>query len=65
MSFSPPTHREPQPPPTYGSFIQAVLLGTMPSAKTLTHRWLAETAFVGLARPEGEDVVAIRMYALG
>ncbi|WND39643.1 DUF3237 domain-containing protein [Streptomyces sp. BB1-1-1] len=29
------------------------------------HRWLAETVFVGLARPEGEDVVAIRMYALG
>ncbi|MFD9353609.1 DUF3237 family protein [Streptomyces sp. NPDC060031] len=29
------------------------------------HRWLAETVFVGLARPEGEDVVVIRMYALG
>ncbi|WP_338703022.1 DUF3237 domain-containing protein [Streptomyces sp. Q6] len=28
------------------------------------HRWLAETVFVGLARPEGDDVVAIRMYAL-
>ncbi|SEK48589.1 DUF3237 domain-containing protein [Streptacidiphilus jiangxiensis] len=29
------------------------------------HRWLAETVFVGLARPEaGETVVAIRMYAL-
>ncbi|PZT71287.1 DUF3237 domain-containing protein [Streptomyces sp. SW4] len=28
------------------------------------HRWLAETVFVGLARPEGEDVVAIRMYAV-
>ncbi|MER5253030.1 MULTISPECIES: DUF3237 domain-containing protein [unclassified Streptomyces] len=28
------------------------------------HRWLAETVFVGLARPEGEDTVAIRMYAL-
>ncbi|MGY0020456.1 DUF3237 domain-containing protein [Streptomyces sp. YJ-C3] len=28
------------------------------------HRWLAETVFVGLARPEGEDVVAIRIYAL-
>ncbi|MFD4630407.1 DUF3237 domain-containing protein [Streptomyces sp. NPDC058284] len=28
------------------------------------HRWLAETVFVGLARPEGDDVVAIRMYAV-
>ncbi|MGW6055554.1 DUF3237 domain-containing protein [Streptomyces sp. NPDC055189] len=30
------------------------------------HRWLAETVFVGLARPEGdaEDTVVIRMYAL-
>ena len=28
------------------------------------HRWLSETVFVGLARPEGEDVVAIRMYAV-
>lgn len=30
------------------------------------HRWLAETVFVGLARPDGEDgdVVAIRMYAV-
>ncbi|MGW1065240.1 DUF3237 domain-containing protein [Streptomyces aureus] len=29
------------------------------------HRWLAETVFVGLARPDGEDAVVIRMYALG
>ncbi|MFF7244526.1 DUF3237 domain-containing protein [Embleya sp. NPDC008237] len=28
------------------------------------HRRLAETVFVGLARPDGEDVVVIRMYAL-
>ncbi|MEV3987349.1 hypothetical protein AB0J57_00410 [Streptomyces sp. NPDC049837] len=28
------------------------------------HRWLAETVFVGLAHPEGEKVVAIRMYAV-
>ncbi|WP_033217865.1 DUF3237 domain-containing protein [Kitasatospora phosalacinea] len=29
------------------------------------HRWLAETVFVGLARPEDEErTVAIRMYAL-
>jgi hypothetical protein len=28
------------------------------------HRWLAETVFVGLARPEGENVIAIRVYAL-
>ncbi|MFE6162742.1 DUF3237 domain-containing protein [Streptomyces sp. NPDC056486] len=30
------------------------------------HRWLAETVFVGLARPEGadEDTAVIRMYAL-
>lgn len=28
------------------------------------HRWLAETVFVGLARPDGDDVVAIRMYAV-
>jgi hypothetical protein len=29
------------------------------------HRWLAETVFVGLARPEaGETAVAIRMYML-
>ena len=35
-SFPPPTHSEPQPPPTYGSCIHAVLLGTVPSAKILT-----------------------------
>lgn len=28
------------------------------------HRWLAETVFVGLARPDGDDAVIIRMYAL-
>ncbi|GJF34163.1 UPF0311 protein [Kitasatospora sp. NE20-6] len=28
------------------------------------HRWLAETVFVGLARPDGDDAVVIRMYAL-
>ncbi len=28
------------------------------------HRWLAETVFVGLARPDGDRVVVIRMYAL-
>ncbi|MCL7428407.1 DUF3237 domain-containing protein [Streptomyces sp. NPDC057798] len=28
------------------------------------HRWLAETVFVGLARPDGENAVVIRMYAL-
>ncbi|WP_436772570.1 DUF3237 domain-containing protein [Yinghuangia sp. YIM S09857] len=28
------------------------------------HRWLAETVFVGLARPDGDDVVAIRVYAV-
>ncbi|MGW7271998.1 DUF3237 domain-containing protein [Streptomyces sp. NPDC054864] len=28
------------------------------------HRWLAETVFVGLARPDGDHVVVIRMYAL-
>ncbi|GAA4832973.1 DUF3237 domain-containing protein [Kitasatospora terrestris] len=28
------------------------------------HRWLAETVFVGLARPDGDRAVVIRMYAL-
>ncbi|MGW8355432.1 DUF3237 family protein [Streptomyces wedmorensis] len=28
------------------------------------HRRLAETVFVGHTRPEGEDVVVIRMYRL-
>ncbi|MFJ6793819.1 DUF3237 domain-containing protein [Streptomyces sp. NPDC091268] len=28
------------------------------------HRWLTETVFVGLARPDGDDAVVIRMYAL-
>ncbi|MEU9555864.1 DUF3237 domain-containing protein [Streptomyces fumanus] len=28
------------------------------------HRWLAGTVFVGLARTEGEQVIAIRVYAL-
>ncbi|MEU6478541.1 DUF3237 family protein [Streptomyces sp. NPDC047017] len=28
------------------------------------HRRLAETVFVGLARPDGDDVVVIRLYAL-
>ncbi|WP_405851228.1 DUF3237 domain-containing protein [Streptomyces sp. NBC_00090] len=28
------------------------------------HHWLAETVFVGLARPGGEGAVIIRMYAL-
>ncbi|MFB7333193.1 DUF3237 domain-containing protein [Streptomyces adustus] len=29
------------------------------------HRWLAGTVFVGLARPDGEGAVVIRVYALG
>ncbi|MEU3463998.1 DUF3237 domain-containing protein [Streptomyces sp. NPDC006733] len=29
------------------------------------HRWLTGTVFVGLARPDGDDEVVIRMYALG
>jgi uncharacterized protein DUF3237 len=29
-----------------------------------THRWLAENVFIGLARPDGDDVVVIRMYML-
>lgn len=28
------------------------------------HRWLAATVFVGLARPDGDGVVVIRMYAV-
>ncbi|MEU6994627.1 DUF3237 domain-containing protein [Streptomyces sp. NPDC046465] len=28
------------------------------------HRWLAESVFVGLARPDGDNAVVIRMYAL-
>ncbi|MEV4340797.1 DUF3237 domain-containing protein [Streptomyces sp. NPDC049590] len=28
------------------------------------HRWLAETVFVGLARPDGDHAVIIRVYAL-
>jgi hypothetical protein len=28
------------------------------------HRWLAETVFVGLARPDGDNAVIIRMYAV-
>ncbi|MFE0643369.1 DUF3237 family protein [Streptomyces sp. NPDC058877] len=28
------------------------------------HRWLTETVFVGLARPDGDEAVVIRMYAL-
>ncbi|MFJ9080502.1 DUF3237 domain-containing protein [Streptomyces sp. NPDC102278] len=28
------------------------------------HRWLAETVFVGLARPDGDRAVVIRVYAL-
>nr|WP_234439614.1 DUF3237 family protein [Streptomyces wedmorensis] len=28
------------------------------------HRWLAETVLVGHTRPEGEDVVVIRVYRL-
>ncbi|HWU09243.1 MAG TPA: DUF3237 domain-containing protein [Streptomyces sp.] len=28
------------------------------------HRWLTETVFVGLARPDGDDAVVIRMYVL-
>ncbi|MFG2949604.1 DUF3237 family protein [Streptomyces adustus] len=29
------------------------------------HRRLAETVFVGLARPDGDNAVVIRVYALG
>ncbi|MDG9722848.1 DUF3237 domain-containing protein [Streptomyces sp. DH41] len=28
------------------------------------HRWLTETVFIGLARPDGDEAVVIRMYAL-
>lgn len=61
---------KPEAPDQYDGALQVSETGhyyrTSPVFRTdaAAHRWLAETVFVGLARPEGDDVVAIRMYAV-
>ncbi|MWA08421.1 DUF3237 domain-containing protein [Streptomyces sp. BA2] len=63
-------HPDPESPDQYDDGIQVTQAGhyyrTSPVFRTdaPAHRWLAETVFVGLARPDGEDTVVIRMYAL-
>ncbi|GAA2616180.1 DUF3237 domain-containing protein [Actinomadura fulvescens] len=63
---------EPTSPDQYDGDLEVSRAGiyyrTSPTFRTdaPAHRWLAQTVFVGLARPAGEDehAVAIRMYAL-
>ncbi|GAA5077609.1 DUF3237 domain-containing protein [Streptomyces similanensis] len=63
-------HPAPDSPDQYDGDLQVAEAGhyyrTSPVFRTdaPAHRWLSETVFVGLARPDGDDVVVIRMYAL-
>ncbi len=64
-------HPAPDSPDQYDGDLKVSEIGhyyrTSPVFRTdaPAHRWLAETVFVGLARPEDDErVVAIRMYTL-